>query len=311
MDALREKLRNSDAVKALAAEHDVANTLGRLRWETVLGMYYTDPVSHKIREMDVSAKSVWSTRENREGGALCAVRLLVESKSASGFHVVFGPSAPDRGFYRLPEAWIGDEAVVNRLTAALVDVGVPLNDVKDFRSNLLFRLGESEFEQLQVDPPSAPNVATSFKETNTSIEKDLDSSVLWRASSALMSAVRAVQEDEVSARIEDICTRVSLDELYGYPPIPHVTEDLPPVLRYREAYHPIVVIDAQLWQYDGADLCPVEWCRFDQRGEAHYTRQWVDVVNRGYFSKFARRLTQHYNSAFRRLGAKRLGQQAA
>jgi hypothetical protein len=200
---------------------------------------------------------------------------------------------------------MGDEAVIDRLAQALIDARVPVNDVKDFRSDLLFKIGEGEFQHLQADPPAAQNRSTSFKETNTAIEKVLDNSVLWRASTVLTSALGAVQKEEISGRIEDIRARVYLDELYGYPPIPHVLEGLPPVLRFSELYHLIVVIDARLWQLVTDRLEEIKWCRFEQRNESHYTRQWVDVVNRVHFSSFARQLTRHYDSAFRRVGARR------
>lgn len=310
-DDLSSKLLASDAVAALATERDIAELLDKLGWDVVHSMFYTDAQSKKRRELDTSARSIWSSRSDDGTGAGCAVRLLVEAKSAAGYHVVFAPSRHAQRDYALPECWMGDESAVERAVREILALGVPINDVKDFRSELLFLAQGGDVDGLHVLAPKAAHRSTSFKETNVGTEKDLDNSVLWRAVLAVDSALHAAIEDEIGGRLEDIRGRIAIDELYGYPPLPHVMEDLKPVLTFRECYHPIVVIEAGLWQLEGDVLAKIDWCRFEQRDESHMVARWVDVVQRAHFARYARTITAHYNRVFTRVGAERLPRRAA
>jgi hypothetical protein len=308
---IASRLLASDAVASLTAERDIAELLDDLGWNVVHSMFYTDTQTNKRRELDASARSIWTSRSDDGSGAVCAIRLLVEAKTAGGYHIVFAPSRQIDRHYRLPECWMGEEAIIERIVRAIISAGVPVDDVKDFRSELLLLAQGGGVAEVHVVPPKAERHSTSFKETNIGNEKELENSVLWRAMSTVDSALGATFEAEVSVRIEDVLGRVAIDELYGYPPLPHVMDDLKSVLGFRECYHPIVVIDAILWQLGSDGLSPIDWCRFEQRDESHIVHRWVDVVRRPYFSSYAHALTSHYNRSFKKLRARRAPKSAA
>src|ERR1043165_656469 len=90
---LDEKLAGCASANSLRMEASVAQILQKLRWSTVQGPYYNDPLTGKAREIDVVGQQLW-----RHSGSVpdrrSTIQFVVECKSIKGWHILFQPARP-------------------------------------------------------------------------------------------------------------------------------------------------------------------------------------------------------------------------
>jgi hypothetical protein len=150
-----------------------------------------------------------------------------------------------------------------------------------------------------ADPPPAKHIVTAFRETNTDKEKDLESSVLWRALSTLRSATSALELecerwhsgwfDFPELRTADGRQALSIF-------LPLATRDL----GFVDVFHSVVVLDAGLWLTAPRSLKSVPWCRFHQLDHLGSVTWWCDVVQSSTFPAYAGEVSAYYVKAYER-----------
>lgn len=261
---IESKLRASKSIETLALEASITAELNELGWNASHGMFYLDILTGKSRELDVIAYQIWE-RDDGPHETSCTLRLLIECKSAIDFHIVFASTPQNMSRNILAGWWIGDRAVSITTFAALADAGIEPADLADLREycDTLAHEGDS----LDPLPLRTSQVGTTFRETNVGAEKDLDSSVLWRAILTLRSATEALRRRQTQTRTERL-VRSALDERKATQPIlDELQAMLASLMPHREYYHRIVVIESTLWTLSAGNLLRVPWCRFEQRDE--------------------------------------------
>lgn len=293
-DDLEARLRASGAVESLAAEEAIAETLTQLGWGASHGMYYTDPATGKSRELDVVAAQLWH-RDEHGIDLSCTLRLLVESKSARDFHLVFASTPQFHSRNTLAEWWIGEREVRDRTIAALLAADVNRDEIAKLRER--YDTLSSDISKLDPVPIPVAAVGTTYKETNIGGEKDLDNSVLWRAILTLSSATEALRRRQMQTRLEDLLRTVTEARVLRDSPLADLRSAIEMLLGHREYYHRIVVIDSPLWMLAGGKLTRVPWCRFEQRNEWDHANDWFDIVARAEFESYAQALTAHFETA--------------
>lgn len=63
-------------------------------------------------------------------------------------------------------------------------------------------------------------------------------------------------------------------------------------------FHPVVVVDAQLWSLCGDALSEISSCRLVQQSAVSLDMTWYDIVHREAFEDYVGRLTEHYTDSF-------------
>jgi hypothetical protein len=211
---LTERLAKSQAVQSLVSEQRVQGVLRELGWTTQQSYFYRDTVTNKVREMDVVATQFWKSRRVKRY-RIARLHLLVEVKSATGFHVVFS-DASKQTVERSPDAlWLGLEDRATRLQIAKsLEVGGldadEISSVMGELTSMAYPRGRASIFHMHANAPNAPLKSSAFRETNIGTDKDLDNSVLWRAVQTLESCKNAMKERGMDDALEDLSDEIDL-----------------------------------------------------------------------------------------------------
>lgn len=313
---LRNKLANSPAMRSLVMEQGVGKALQGRKWTVSQSTYYIDLEENKIREIDVLAEQRWMIpRDDDQERDFLNLHLVIECKSAKGYHLLFGPEIGLVAEFsdKLHRAWLGYEdnsaLVAQTLAAGQLSEAQVACALQDF-FDIAAPDGKYRNLALDISPPGAVSRASAFRETNIGHEKDLDTSVLWRASLALMSAVESLKRNSVKWKLEKIryaADRAKKDaEELGIEPSGTLATVFINALEEVHIFHPIVVIDSMLWKAESAELESLNWCRlkFTISGGSDW---WCDVVQVAHFTDYATAVTKHYVDYLAGKQAERMG----
>lgn len=205
--SLIEKIRSSEAYRSLRAEQDVASCLTRHGWSATHSPYYVDLKTDKPRELDVTGSAYWH-KPRKSGDIVARVNLFVEVKTNSDFHILCAGPVAAQSQFGANEYWIGySEETQSRIESLLTRLRVDHDGIKQFlhaAETVAFPRHTMRTSVLRVDPPPIGNSFSAFRETNGKTEKDIDNSVLWRAASALRSAIHSAQNGLVDALESDL-----------------------------------------------------------------------------------------------------------
>jgi hypothetical protein len=188
------------------------------------------------------------------------------------------------------------------ITAALEKYGYGRGEVAE----ILKRIGKACYPRqyakvgkFLIEPPPIATLFNAWKETNIGAEKDLDTSVFWRAVLALDSCVTSLRARRVQAFLEELEATVAAPETTPAKKL----DSLDFVYRhYSERlwiYHPVVVTDARLWSSTTVGLKEVSEARFVRSDGIFETNRWFDLVSREHFDGYIRAVTAHYEKRFR------------
>jgi hypothetical protein len=308
---LEEKLRSSDAYHSLVMEKEVAGVLAHLGWRTIHSCFFMDPETGKLREVDVVARQLWK-KKSRRGDKLVRIHIIVECKSARDYHLLFSREEVEEVrkdmFLRLHAEWIGWESQNrSRLIAALSELGVSSRDL------LALSEGFSEWaypnevmsvDGLHLEPSDATLYSSAFRETNTKNEKDLDSSVLWRAGQSVLAAVQGFREEIIKFHLSWMAGAAKSALQAKESVVDKVKWVYSDHARMIDLYHPVVVIESPLWVIEELTLKRVESCRLVRRGQAGTADTWFDVVSRTNLEAYLSLVSQHYSRLLRRARAR-------
>ncbi|WP_457356367.1 hypothetical protein [Roseateles sp. P5_D6] len=306
-ESLPEFLARSEAFKSLRAEAHVAASLKKIGWRTTHSPYYLDDKTGKPRELDVAATMHW-TKRRKSGDIWVRVNVFIEVKSNSDFHILFaGPAATPSSFDK-NEYWIGySEATSQKLEERLARFGLSRQEIFNFLhlvEKIAFPRNSMRTSPLRVRPPTIDHCFTAFRETNGKTEKDLDNSVLWRAASALRSAVRSTQLERMDGFAFDVGTDLEVARRHERPfetamgAIDRETCSL--VL-----YLPVVVIESRIWHAKAEGPEELKWARLIQYGTFGHQQDWVDVVALKNLEEYLDFQFAYFERAFRKARAKR------
>ncbi len=300
---LEQKLLAATGTLSLQDERRICSVLEHLKWTAVHGPFYVDGTQAKDREIDVVGYQFWK-RDLKRGEERYHVHMIVEAKTMKDYHIL--ASAPRRPATRLHETryWLGYDRefmpeLKRRLRTAGVDPDTVVKCSTDF-ANQAFPEGHAVVRKLlRIEPPPAQHVASTFRETNTSNERDLDSSVLWKASVTLRAAFRALVADRRDYHSGWIATTDEAD-------LVHLNLDaIDKHVRMVDYFLPIVVIRSHLWMVGDATVTEIPWFRFVQLNHRGTTDWWFDVVREDYFKAYAAGATRHYSKELRQVKATR------
>lgn len=303
---VQTRILGSASFQSLSSEQTILSVLKDLGWGAIHSCFYVDGKTEKLREIDVLGRRIWErTLKNRQDSA--DLYLIAEAKSAKGFHLLFSPLEGSAAFKQANTQWFGWDEEQTIIFRMLPDIGLTAEQTEYVRKALqkiAFPKGGLRYGRLSVDPPPAEVYASAFRETNIGGEKDLESSVLWRASLSLASAVSSLKQQSLNHLRESLTEEFELAPLVKLDPIGQVIEQLEVHLSTLSLFHPIVVIDAPLWLVKRGELSDIKWCRFQQLDTYGRSEWWFDAVHSEHFQQYAKELTQYYEERYKRARAK-------
>jgi hypothetical protein len=248
---LLQKLKQSHTVLSLQAEQRAAKTLAALGWTCFQGAFYRDLRDEKLRETDVIARQIWERGDWRTNGTLVRLNLILECKSARDWQLVFAQGQRENRVGHVARVWSGfAEDRFEWLHRALKAHGIPEASFVELRS----RFKEHAFPDDRALPygmmPDAPRsrvVVTAFRETNLDKEKDLESSVFWRATTSLRSATRSLTALAMERHSELFEIAASQLPFSWANFLIEFDDACNESVRQVDIFHPVVLIDSPMW----------------------------------------------------------------
>ncbi|HUW29208.1 MAG TPA: hypothetical protein VMV97_11430 [Sulfuriferula sp.] len=308
-DGLHKKLLDSDSNQSFATEEVVASTLEKLGWNSVQGAIYLDPKELKAREIDILAHRVWRTKAKAEQDA--TVVLAVECKTMRGFHILVNDvPRRDLNFQNSGLShWLGysihDDRdrlidILHKHQYSVSEISKILQKV----SRICYPKDIARVNRLIVKPAPVHSNFTAFRETNIGDEKNLESSVFWRAILTLDSCTNSLKRSLTDGLLDDLKVDATALEQDDEEKMSVFSWPADEYSRRLSLYHPIVVTDAKLWCSSHGKLVELEAARYVRTDGFHGVDKWFDVVQREHFSEYATRLATYYEKAFRLARAK-------
>jgi hypothetical protein len=300
------QLASSDAFRAFRAEHAVVEAAREHRWPVSHGPLYLDSLTNKLRELDVAGRRIWK-KPRKSGEIYARVHLLVEVKSASGYHVLCAGAAPWHGRFGENEYWIGYCEQSQRAMASVAEeFGLTPEQTREFihkAEKICFPRHTMLTSVLRICPMPVEHCYSAFREANLKAEKELDNSVLWRAVSALRSAIASERLASIEAVVSDL--RIDMEVARRHKkPISTYTFGVESRGSAIDLYIPVVVIGSRLWSAAGASPEELKWFRLVEKTLSGDSTRWTDVVNERYFGDYLARLGDHLGRQFKRARAK-------
>lgn len=302
---LEERLASSQAFRTLRAEREVVNSLGQLGWDARHSPFYKDMATGKPRELDAIGRRIWEGRDSI-GPMTARVNLFVEVKSNRDFHVLCAGQAMQSRRFEGNEYWLGYcERTLANLASAAAEFGLKPSEARDFMhgvEKICFPKDTMRVAPFRIDAMPAKHSFTAFRETNTSLEKDLDNSVLWRAVSALRSAVSSARGEIIEGIIGDARVDMEVARRHKKSVVTHAG-----VIHARSAYIdfyvPIVAIESRLWSAESPEPVEIEWFRLVENNLLGGSENWTDVVNLAHLNTYLSAVTAYFKRTFADLGA--------
>jgi hypothetical protein len=303
---IRQKLASSAAVASLRAEQEIAATFQSEGWSVVHGLFYADPVTGKNRELDVVASTSWR-RFGDDKAHHVTLRTFAEVKTIRDYHLVFAPLR-EQPQYVAPECfWLGyHETEFAEFISNGHIIGTDADDMlAEFNRASVLEDRDLAIEAMELFAPESPFSASAFRETNTAHDRDLDSSVLWKASQAVFAARKAVRIASVSKIFDRLAGSYEVSKIVRRSAVEYLPEHLGDAMRTVEIVYPLIVVDAALWAVTEDDLRELRWCRLFEIGATEVT--WCDIVRRQHVTSYVKHLTRHYERTLSKAGGMRTG----
>jgi len=287
----RASLVSEQALKSLRDEMALQAHLERPSWTSVHSHHYFDLAAKVWRELDVVAIRWWKGRLDGHEVTI-KVAIIVESKHLAQKHVLLPAFKPLR--QAIIFDWFGGMAHAEERLQVLLDVGVERRLAQQLDREI--SAGASDVM------PDAPNImyppqagvwhSAGFVEAQHKgkvPEDPLSKSVIWRARLALQSAARALVQEEIeqSAREVQMAIRLALVSQLGAQAKGRDFDLKEAFVSYLKKnpftltiFHPIVVVDADLWSVTQEELLPVKHARVHLTGVSRFPYFWFDLVQR-------------------------------
>jgi len=280
---------NEEAVRMLRNEIGLQANLDRPSWTAVHSHYYVDPEKGVWREIDAAGIRWWQGRMDKRD-VLVKVAILVESKHLGQKHILLPAFEPLR--QAIVFDWLGGMAHAEERREILAEVGVDSRTASQLDHEI--SAGASDVM------PNAPNImyppkgnqwdAAAFVEAPNNgrvPEERLEGSTIWKARLGLQSAARALakQQFEQDSREVAMAIRLALIGRIGAGEKPFdLKKAFTAYLSKRPftltLFHPIVVVDADLWGVRADTTVSVRHARIHLTGLSRFPYFWFDLVHR-------------------------------
>jgi len=295
---LAASLLASDAVQSLDMESRVVEELRKHSWRTKHSKFYKDPITQKLREIDISASKLF--RMKRDQGPASLVQLVFECKSNADYSLVFNREDDLTSIPFTTRILKCDQAFLHRLWKARPPSYESILTKSVIQSMERYAYsGPNErlriYPSIIFDLPAPGAIATSFRETKPKSERDADTSVLWRAIQSLMAFIGDEIERSFASTFSEMFTDLTT-----------VNDDDPDTLGLMtmmweiqafmvEYFHPVVVTKSPIWQRDfkNSTMQKLPWIRLVVSGGGF----WTDVVHHDHLSAFVSHTVTNYETA--------------
>lgn len=289
----RRGLIQERALASLRDELRLQAALARKEWVSIHSHHFFDLREQQWRELDAVASRMWSGYLAKNPIKIKVV-FLVESKSLAEKHlllpahkllkqaIVFDWLGSSR--WRNERFIIYEEAGLDRRLATTIDTALTggAADVMPNAPNILLPPRKSIWHATGL--VEARNQAGKAKKS----DDELGSSVVWRARLALQSAAQALAHNEIESAARDLRLAIQFARLRQISRQEDPTFDIGAQIAAEVAknpftitiFHPVVVVDADIWGVNEDDVTPVEHTRVHLTGISRYPYFWFDLVKR-------------------------------
>lgn len=248
---IKSKLLNSDSLKSLIMESKVFRELIRLEWQTEQSPFFVDPISQKLRELDIKGRKYFQ-KDNYS----CDVDILIECKSLNNYHII----ANNRALYNndFDFMWTGNyvDKEFNKLDELLFKYNFNTEEIIYIKERLEeYCIPTSTYRWLKykLTPFELPTFNT-YRETNISVSKDIDNSVIWKCILSLQSAT-AAHEGLMLNNLEYLITEIIHEDKARLKKIENIIENIIDRSNHIYFIHPVIVVESKLWEFtDNNDL---------------------------------------------------------
>lgn len=300
-EELANALLNSNAFNSLSIEGEVFEIVSKYFPRASQSPYFTDVDTGKLREIDIVAKVRYGDTKKKR--SYCSVYFIIECKSNKNFNIIASGRDLILDQY-IPDCaiWAGED-VNNRfeksrkLLARFFLDNDYINECLQVLTDIFYRKDGSR-RTLGAEPRIFSDIFSypSFRETNIKDEKDIDNSVLWRAFQSLSSAQESFRQAVWTTYEEAILTfgehkvnnKLYMLELDLEDTLGHLACSI-------DIIQKIVVIDSPLWKRTNNNTIePVKYFRLLRQKIGMDHMDFVDVINRQYFSEYMEMVNRHY-----------------
>jgi hypothetical protein len=278
-----KKLQSSDAAESLRMESFIADCFRSHKWPAEQGIYFTDPMTGKAREIDVISRHFLDRPLRRKGigGPVINLSIICECKSLAGWNVLllkggFNPIYENK----VMDHWAGHDEHLHKLVEEISEHPAYRNSNKNALYSYYVRRAHPDETQLNFHmrllQPPVDLIATAFRATKNGADERETINPLWSAIQSSLSATEA-------ARIRAVDTMKSYTTDFG----PHSGKAADIIrqnafffdseLTRRVFFHPVVFCKSRLFQID-QDMNEVKSARIFVR-DLDFKFKYVDLVN--------------------------------
>jgi len=297
---LTEKLIKSDSIRSLQMESLVANSFSTNGWSTVKGCYYQDKKDNKVREIDCVSTCV---RQYEKSGFLLRIHIVIECKTMKDYHIIVGGADPKADFFSTTYSWFGRFKDNKTFIVELIDrkglTDSTINRVMTEMEEYFYPHEPKRITDMNINPYGCDVCSSCFRETNSKIDKELDNSVIWRASQALKSAITSFQigfNENIKDDMREYFSKLKRRNLIQDAERKKFHAQIDLITNCIDIYHPIIVTDAQIWMSNNDQLQRINKFRFSETGLMASMKWWYDVVSSEYISEYISNICEYYYS---------------
>lgn len=280
-EGLKSKLLNSSAISSLNQELSIYGKFEKLGWKVSHSPYYSDPITEKFREVDVSARKFW--KKNDKEDFSFGLNFIVECKSISNYQIVVcNEQIPEMGSY-IENNWIGDDWSnhYSKAIKLLEKHNIKPQDIQDsikafhkhLYPNRLIRYIDYRLDSFEIP------VYCSFRETNIGNTKEMDNSVVWKAFQSLYSYINSHKINawkDIDFELYDIENEELISTYESR--LEALNESLIIESNHFELIHPVLVVESKLWELKENNLEELKYCRLLFQDISGFDT-WIDIVN--------------------------------
>jgi len=296
---LRNRLIKSTAVNSLLQESKIYNLFKTLGWKVEHSPYYLDAETGKFREVDITARKYWSKKKSEEFSF--GVNFIIECKSISNYQIIVSSELDYQAGCNLENNWIGDDSTDNypKTIDLLKKHNIKNKDIQlTLRTfhKFLFPNGLIRYIDYRLDSFDIP-VFNAFRETNIGTTKELENSVVWKASQSLNSCIQAHKSmvwEDIDYELYNIENEEFLSTYEDK--LSELRQTLISSATHFEYLHPVLVVESNLWELSQGKLNELKYFRFVfQRLFDHEI--WIDVVSFDHLAEYLEK-TKKYDDFF-------------
>ena len=299
------KLLRGEAFRTLEMETLVAERFRACGWPATVGTYYTDPITDKLREIDIRSSPTYplGSKSWRTGSPLINLSVFSECKTLEGFNVILASGKRDQyDVDKIVTFWVGEDngglGELARIVCRTADANSRLNASRTYKylvSRAYPNDGRALRASFKLPLPPVDFIAHGFRETRGGdVRSDDTSSHIWSAIQSTLSVVKANQIRAKRTAIEWISDDNRSFEGKEY--VASIAANMfDAELARLVASHPVIFAKCKLWKRVAGSLQEVGSARLSFTsidGPGFY----VDLVNWERMGEYIEATTKHFDA---------------